>query len=323
MVAGRADRVVADPVALVAGVQPEEALDPALAAPALDRRAQVGNDRLEAHLRRRDRVAHLLDLPLVLGHSQLREVCRERHVRLGDLLGHLDTGLGASLVDEGRDVTVGVTDDPQGDGAGVLGQRVGQVVDVACHEPELGFDVGQGRPRTNPELAVTGVGEELLGVAAGHRTEVEDGVVPAAVGLTAGVQHQDGIWLAVAPEAGEVGERGVRPEDVVGVVRPDLQAAGGDDQPFPGVCRAEGLTARRGIRRHLGPRGELGGAWCPPLAHEGAELLGGRPRAVVGLDLLFTRHPTNARMSVPNGNAGRVRLPGPAGARGLRRRGRG
>ena len=56
VVAGGADRVVADAVALVACVQPEDTLDPALAAATLDDRRQLGDDRVEADARRVDRL---------------------------------------------------------------------------------------------------------------------------------------------------------------------------------------------------------------------------------------------------------------------------
>ena len=63
VVAGGADRVVADAVALVAGVEPEDALDPALAATAADRLGQVGDDGVEAVVGGLDGLAHLARSP--------------------------------------------------------------------------------------------------------------------------------------------------------------------------------------------------------------------------------------------------------------------
>ena len=44
-------------------------------------------------------------------------------------------------------------------------------------EAELELDVGEGRPGPDPELAVAGVGEELVAVAVGERAEVEHRLV--------------------------------------------------------------------------------------------------------------------------------------------------
>ena len=114
---------------------------------------------------------------------------------------------GAGLVDAGRDLGVGVAHDADRTLAGVLGDGVAELVDVAGGDAELGLDVGEGRAGPDPELAVARVAEELLGVAVGERAEVEDGLVPgrAAVGRVAGGPHrledEHRVGLAVAAEA--------------------------------------------------------------------------------------------------------------------------
>ena len=120
-------------------------------------------------------------------------------VRGDDLLGGLDAGLGADLVDDGGDIAVGVPDHAQGDRAGVLGQGVAQLVDMPSDDPELGLDVLQRGPRADPELAVAGVGKELLGVAARPAAGSEDCLVPATVGLTTWVQDEDRVGSRSLP----------------------------------------------------------------------------------------------------------------------------
>jgi hypothetical protein len=68
-------------------------------------------------------------------------------------LGRRWPGRGAHLVDEGGQVAVGVAHDPQRDLAGVLGQVVGELVQVPCRQARssslhllAGWVVG--RPRT-------------------------------------------------------------------------------------------------------------------------------------------------------------------------------
>ncbi len=144
------------------------------------------------------------------------------------------------------ELAVGVAHQAHADLPGVLGRRGLELVDVAGGEAQLELDVLDRRTGTHPELAVAGVGEELVAVAVAERAEVEHGLVAAARLVTRDrLQHQHGIRLAVGAQAGEPGEGGVRSEDVVGVVAPHLQAAGGDDEALPGVCRAEHRTPRR------------------------------------------------------------------------------
>jgi len=76
---------------------------------------------------------------------------------------------------------VGVPDDPHADDPEVLGDRVGQLVDVPSGDAELLLDLGQARADADPELAVPRVAEELLAVPLGPRPEVDDRLVAAAV----------------------------------------------------------------------------------------------------------------------------------------------
>ena len=248
VVAGGADRVVADAVALVAGVQAEDALDPALAATELDGRLELGDDRLEADVGGGDGLAHLLDLVLVLDHPQQREGVGEGVVLLGERL-LLGAVLDAGGVEAGGQLAVGVAHEAHGDLAGVLGGGVLELVDVARGEAELELDVGQARAGADPELAVAGVGEELVAVALAERAEVEDRLV-AVVGR---LEHEHRVRLAVGAEAGEVGERAVRAEDVVGVVAAHLEPAGGHDEPLPREGGADDGAALRGIRGRRRP----------------------------------------------------------------------
>ena len=181
---------------------------------------------------------------------------------------------GAHLVEGAGQVGVGVADDAHDRGADVLAQGVRELVDVARRQAQLGLDVGQAGTGADPELAVPGVTEELLGVASGERAEVEDRLVRAVV---AGLEHQHGVGLAVAAEAGQVGEGAVRAEDVVAVVAAHLQATGGDRRA------ARRGTARR--RRRGGPRrteatsARAGSTWC---AGAQPEATNARNSSVVG-----------------------------------------
>ena len=151
-------------------------------------------------------------------------------------------------VEPGGELGVGVAHEAHGDLTGVLGGRGVELVDVPGGEPELELDVGERGAGAHPELAVAGVREELVAVAVGERAEVEHRLVAAVapVGGGDGLEHEHGIRLAVGAQAGEPGERGVRPEDVVGVVAAHLEAPGGDDEPLAGVGGAEHRAAGRG-----------------------------------------------------------------------------
>ena len=109
------------------------------------------------------------------------------------------------------------------------GERGGELVDVPHGQAQRGGDLVGGGTAPDPQLAVLAVAEELVGVARGPRPGVQRGL--------AVLDHQHGVAGLVA---GEVGVRGVRPEPVVGVVGPDLVAAGGQHQPLA----REGLGQR-------------------------------------------------------------------------------
>ena len=105
---------------------------------------------------------------------------------------------------------------------------------------EVGGDVRERRARADPELADRRVRVELLGVAAGALAEVERW----RRGRRRRLEHEHRARLGVGAPAREVGERGVRAERVVGVVRPLLRVACGDDEPL-----ARGTPPRRVARR--------------------------------------------------------------------------
>ena len=150
---------------------------------------------------------------------------------------------------------VGVAHEAHGDLTGILGHRRVELVDVPGGEAELELDVGERGPGPDPELAVAGVGEELVAVAVGERAEVEHRLVTGCRAVATGdrLEHEHGIGLAVGAEAGEPGERRVRAEDVVGVVAAHLQATGGDDQPLSRVGGAEHGAAVGGGAGGRGP----------------------------------------------------------------------
>ena len=52
-----------------------------------------------------------------------------------------------------------------------------ELVDVPGREAQLALDVLERRARTDPELAVAGVGEELVAVTVAERAEVQHGLV--------------------------------------------------------------------------------------------------------------------------------------------------
>ena len=158
------------------------------------------------------------------------------------VVGLLEGLLGGAVLDPGGvqargELGVGVAHEAHGDLTGILGRRGVELVDVAGGQPQLELDVGEGRAGADPELAVPGVGEELVAVAVGERAEVEHRLVTGcrAVVTVTGSSTSTASGSRSAPRPGEPGERGVRAEDVVGVVAAHLQATGGDDQPLPGV----------------------------------------------------------------------------------------
>ena len=213
---------------------------------------------------------------------------------VGLRLGLLLTGLvglarrGADLVEGARQLGVGVADDAHHRRADVLAEGVRELVDVAGRQAELGLDVGQAGTGADPELAVPGVTEELLGVAPGEGAEVEDRLVRAVL---ARLEDEHRVGLAVAAQAGQVREGAVRAEDVVAVVAADLQATGRDDEAFAAEALGHGGAARGGVRCDRGRCRRAPGARGPARGDERPELVGGRAAAVLWLRLLFAHAP--------------------------------
>ena len=247
--ARRGDRVVALTVALDAGALVEDALHRPLAAGRVDDPGEVRDDVVEAARGDRDGEPQLLDLVGVLHEPQLRDEARQ----VGVLLQHE-----------------------------VAGERV-ERIEVRRREAEVGCHAAEGRPGTDPELADRGVAVELRRRAVGPLAEVQGHVV---AGLAGRFEHEHRVGHGVAPPAGEVRERGVCAERVVGVVRALLVGAGGEDEPLAGEGGGQRVAAGGGVRRLRARRGSLLGAVGPARrdrleepAREGllaVEVLGGR-----------------------------------------------
>ena len=232
MRSGRGDRVVADRVAVGAG--PAVEVPSTMRSPrgvSQDARA-VGDDVVEAALRGVDREAHLRDLVGVLHEAQLADSSRGRAARRPSMRR-------ASAESWRRSSAPSV--DAVGDGAvGVAQHEVSASAESATasksamppvSSAEVAGDLRERGARADPELADRGVGVELVRVAAGALAEVEGGVVAVARGL----EHEHGARLGVGAPAGQVGERRVRAERVVGVVRAQLRRAGRHDEPLARV----------------------------------------------------------------------------------------
>src|SRR5699024_12531766 len=98
------------------------------------------------------------------------------------------------------------------------------------------------------------------------------------VAVVGGFEDEDGIGFGVGLQTGEVDEGRMRTETVVGVVRANLEAAGGNDEPFAGegsgdpstTCGCEaGCGERLGVERGAIPAG-------------GDEIAEGKPVRAVG-----------------------------------------
>ena len=241
IVARGGDRVVADAVAVGAGGGLECGLDDSLTTAVAERLRQRCHHVVETCTGDGDGFAQLLDFVVVLDQAQLGEqLCQFGIPGLRGLEIGLD--LGASEVDDSVDAGVGLSDEAHGDRSEVLRDGVidggGALRGDAGHGGH-GFEVGA---RSDPVLAVAGIREELLGIGSGTGAEVQRHVVA----VTLGFEDENGVGLGIGFEAGEVDERGMSAEAVVGVVRADLESAGGDDEPFARECCRDGLAARRG-----------------------------------------------------------------------------
>ena len=94
---------------------------------------------------------------------------REFFVALLDVRGlvALVGGVFSDGVNCSGHVPVRIANDADRGGADVFAHVLCKLVDVARRQGQLGLDLGQARAWPDPELAVPGVSEELLGVAAG------------------------------------------------------------------------------------------------------------------------------------------------------------
>ena len=220
---GSGDRLVADGVSLLASVPVEAGLDDPFPACVPGGARQVADDPLEPRRGGSHGAPHLVDLVVVLHQPQLAQ-------RLGQLViagaaGFALVGALTHPVDSSRAGRVRTRDDAKAHavGADVLGECLGKLVQGGGPDTGERGEVVERGARPHPELAVPRVGEELLRGAAGERAEVEHGLVTAVDG----VQHEHRVRLVVGAQSGEVGERRVRTEPVVGVVRPGGQGPGG------------------------------------------------------------------------------------------------
>ena len=258
---------------------------------------------------RLDGVAHLGDLPLVLDHPQRGQEVGELVVglRWRLLLAGL-VGLarrGADLVEGARQLGVGVADDAHGTSPGVLAEGVGELVDVAGRQAELGLDVGEAWDGRRPRTRRTGRRRRTPRCRA-RRGGGSRGSTRACRPV-ARLEDEHRVGLAVAAQAGEVREGAVRAEDVVAVVAADLQATGRDDEA---LAAGSALTRRRGARRRTvrpRPVRACPGARGPARGDERPELVGGRAAAVLWLRLLFAHAPI-----VPRAYGAGQRVRGPA-----------
>ena len=229
MRAGRADRAVADVVALDPGAQEEGALDPAL-------RGGLGlvedlDDVLEAAGGGVARLLQLADLELVLDQPQFGQ----EDLQLGvPLRGH--------LVGE-RGLDAGVVAAHDADRAGGLAQLVGDLADVAAGEPEQLLGLGRGccggRPTARPGRPARTRRSPGRSAAAGTRS-------PRGRRSASGSSTSTASWVW-SPVRWTYSVRG--PEGVLGVVGPGAQVAGGDHDPLAGEARGERGAAGGGVSR--------------------------------------------------------------------------
>ena len=164
VVAGRGDRVIAQAVALLAGLGPEGPLQDPLAAPVAAGPGDGADEVVEAGLGGGDGGTQLVDLPGVLDQAQLAGGLGQTCVHLRGALAGLQPDLLPRGGHQCGDGLVGLGDDaqPHRVGTGILGQRVGQGVDVGAAHAGGGLDLLQGGPHPHPQLAVAGVAVELL-----------------------------------------------------------------------------------------------------------------------------------------------------------------
>ena len=188
---------------------------------------QLADDVVETARGHLDREAHLLDLVFVLHQSQLRDSAGEVGI----------------LVDDEVVVTGG------------------ELVDVPGREPEVAGDAGEGGPWADPELADRGIRVELARGAVRALAEVQGDLMPAA---RRRLEDQQRTRLGVGRPPGQVRERRVRAEGIVGVVAALLQRAGRDHESPSGEEGGERRAAGGGERRLLALRRSRIGPLGPP-----------------------------------------------------------
>ena len=223
---GCRDRVVPDRVAVAARPAVEDAFDDALAARVLEHAGQLADDVVESVRGHLDGEAHLVDLVVVLDQSQL-----------GDGTGEIGV-----LVDDEIAVTGG------------------ELVDVPGREPEVACNARKGRPRADPELADRGIRVELARGAVRALAEVQGDLVSAA---RERLEDEHRTGLGVGGPAGQVRERRVRAEVVVGVVAALLERTGRNHEALPGERCRERRATRGGERRLFALRRCRIGAFGP------------------------------------------------------------
>ena len=246
VLARRDDRVVADGVALGAGVHAEDSLEQPLAAAVGDRAVEVGDDVGEGVGADPAGLAQLAELPVVLDHAQL--VGRGDQLVVGPRIG------AAGPVDERGDRGVRLADDADR-GVGAL-EECRQPVDALRAHAAQRRHLRRGLPGADPHLAVAGVGVELRVGARHARVEEQHA-------LAVGLDDEHRVGLAVGAQPAEVREGRVRPIGEVAVVVASLEAACRDDEALAGKPRRQGRAVGRGAGYRRQPGRGLGGVGCP------------------------------------------------------------
>jgi hypothetical protein len=213
------NRVVSEAVALEARAHGERSLDNALAARLASDGRKNARDVGEAEVRGRHGEAHLANLEGIFDQAHFGENARQFCIACAFVGGTIQR------VDERGYVVVGLANDDRRNGGRERGL---ECVDVCSGEAEFTGNGGCRRPRPYPEFADGRIGVELFLIASGRFAKVH-GCLVAAVDR---FEHQHGVGLAVATPTGEVGEVGVCPEQVVGVVTALFFPTGGHNESY-------------------------------------------------------------------------------------------
>ncbi len=248
--AGPGDGLEAQPVALQPGPPVEGALDPALAPGQAGGAAQLAGHVVEAGDRGPHGRAQLPDLPLVLDQPQLREE--------GPQFGLGPVGRRHQRVDQG----VLAAQHPGRDGAA---QGPGQGVAGVGRDAEGVGGLREGPAPPDPELAVLSTAVELGAVRPAVARRARAGEHGDRVPGPGGLEDQDAVGDGRRPLfGGQMEEGGVRPERMVEVIAPDLDAPRRNDDPLTG----EPLRHRRpplGRVHRPGEQGQFAAGLRPAL----------------------------------------------------------